>query len=729
MKETEELRPNLRRGGRRAVPTILQMEATECGAACLGMILAHHGRWVPLETLRVRCGVSRDGSNAASMMRAARQLGLVAQGFQAEREGLFDIPFPMVVFWELNHFVVLEGIESRKVYINDPGEGPRRLTIEEFEESYTGMCFAFEPGPDFRRGGAPPSVLRGLAARFGRVWSPLAFAIFATLALVVPGIAIPTMVKVFIDDVLIRQNGSWVMPLLVGLALAAAAQGALTWLQRALLARMETKLSIVTTTRFFWHVVTLPMQFFSQRYAGDIASRVLSNDKVAALLSGELAINAINLLAMVCYAMVMLSYDVPLTLIAIVMVALNLLALRLAARARENANRRLLKEQGRLAGASINGIRIIETLKANGGENDFFARWSGMHANALIAQQRLAFVTMIANVVPPLLSSLSVIAILGVGGLRIFDGALTIGGLIAFQLLMLRFSQPVQGLVLFGANLQLVKGDLARLDDVLNYAPDARTLRGVRDREPVMEAPAPRGVVDLEGIVFGYNATEPPLIEDFTLSIGPGRRVALVGGSGSGKSTVAKLVCGLLAPWSGSVRIDGQALGDIPPPRFAEVVAHVDQEVVLFEASVRENVALWDPTIEERDIIQALRDAAIHDQIASRPLRYDSAVEEGGRNFSGGQRQRLEIARALARNPAVLVLDEATAALDPLTELAIDDALRRRGCTCLIIAHRLSTVRDADEIVVLDRGRIVQRGTHDHLIAQDGVYRTLVMAD
>ena len=731
MNSDSVLHPNLtpNRGGRCAAPTVLQMEATECAAACLGMILAYHGRWVPLERLRMQCGVSRDGANAANMMRAAREYGLVAQGFRSQRAQLFDIPFPMIVFWEFNHFAVLEGIKGDKVYINDPSEGPRRISLAEFDEGFSGVCFGFAPGPEFSAGGARPNLARGLSARFGAAWKPLAFAALATLALVVPGVAIPTMLKVFIDDVLIRQNGAWLAPLLIGLALAAAIQGGLIWLQRTLLARMETKLSLVTTARFFWHVVTLPMLFFSQRYAGDIASRVVSNDRVARLLSGELAVNAINLLSMAFYAAVMLSYDAPLTLVALVMVAVNLLVLRLAARARENANRRLLKERGRVVGASINGIQIIETLKANGAEGDFFARWSGMHANALSAQQRLGLVATLANIVPVLLSLLTVIAILGFGGLRILDGALTIGGLIAFQSLALSFAQPVQGLIRFGANLQMIKADIARLDDVLNYAPDARTFRGVNEREPDAAVPVPRGFVDLDKVTFGYNALEPPLIEDFTLSIRPGRRVALVGGSGSGKSTIAKLICGLLTPWSGSVRIDGQDFNDIPPSRFAELVSHVDQEITLFEGNVRDNVALWDPTIEERAIVQALRDAAIHDIIAARPLKYDAPVDEGGRNFSGGQRQRLEIARALARNPAILVLDEATAALDPVTEVAIDDNLRRRGCTCLIVAHRLSTIRDADEIVVLDRGRIVQRGTHDSLIAEDGLYRTLVLTN
>ena len=726
-----ELQPNLRsdRGGRIKTPTILQMETTECAAACLGIILAYHGRWVPLEALRVRCGVSRDGANAANMLQAAGEYGLVARGFRCQREQLFDISFPMLVFWDFNHFVVLEGIKGDKVYINDPGEGPRRITMQEFDESFAGVCFGFAPSSRFSPGGPRPSLVRGLRARFGDAGSPLTFAALATLFLVVPGVAVPTIIKVFIDDVLIGQNSSWMSPLLIGLALAAVLQGALTWLQRILLARMETKLSIITTLRFFWHVATLPMLFFSQRYAGDIASRVASNDRVARLLSGELAVNAINMLTMVFYALVMLSYDLPLTLIALAMVAVNLIVLRFAARARDNANRRLLKERGRVAGASINGIKIIETIKASGTEDGFFARWSGIHANALRAQQRLNYVSTVANVAPVLLTALTSISVLGFGGIRILEGTLTIGGLIAFQSLTLSLSLPVEGLVRFGASLQMIRADVGRLDDVLNYAPDERTLWGINTREPVTDASAMRGSVDLDGVTFGYNAAEQPLIEDFSLSIKPGQRVALVGASGSGKSTIAKIVCGLLAPWSGIVRFDGQGFEDIPPARFAEMVSYVDQEIVLFEASVRENVTLWDPSIEERDVIRALRDAAIHDIVSTRPMKYESPVSEGGRNFSGGQRQRLEIARALARNPAVLVLDEATAALDPITEVEIDDCLRRRGCTCLIVAHRLSTIRDVDQIVVLDRGRIVQRGTHDSLIAEDGLYRTLVMSD
>ena len=730
MSEERLLGPNLsyeRGGGRRAVPTMLQMEVTECGAACLGMVLGHYGRWVPLEELRVRCGVSRDGSKAANMLRAARGYGMTAQGYRSEPLRVFDIPFPMIVFWDFNHFVVLEGIKKDKVYLNDPAEGPRVLSMEEFDEGFTGICLGFQPGPEFRRSAKQPGIVSGLRSRLGKARTPLAFAVLATLMLVLPGLAVPTITKTFVDEVLIQSNGEVVAGLLIGLAVAAGMQGLLTWMQQVCLARMETKLSLVTTTRFFWHVVALPMEFFGQRFAGDVASRVASNDQVARMLAGELATNAINMLTMVFFALVMLSYDVLLTLVALFMVLLNLLALRLVSRVRENANRRFLKEQGKLAGTSINGVRMIETLKANGSEDDFFARWSGIHANSLVAQQQLGLYTNLLGVVPPMLASLTTVAILGVGGLRVLEGALTIGGLVAFQTLAQRLAEPITGLVQFGANLQTAKGDIARLDDVLKYKPSPRVVQTLRE-EQSEALPRARGHVVIEGITYGYNMQEPPLIKDFSLTVQPGQRVALVGGSGSGKSTIARLVCGLLTPWAGTVRVDGYDLKEISSGHFAELVSYVDQEVVLFQATVQDNIALWDATIPEYDLTQALRDASIHDVVMARPGKLMAEVGENGLNFSGGQRQRLEIARALASSSPVLVLDEATAALDPVTELEIDNRLRRRGVTCLIIAHRVSTIRDADEIIVLERGNIVQRGMHDDLIKQKGTYRDLITA-
>ena len=723
----EELRGNIsyRRGGRRRVPVILQMEATECGAACLGMILAYFGRWVPLEELRVRCGVSRDGSKAANVLRAAREYGLIARGFRREPKMIFNLPFPMIVFWRFNHFIVVEGARGKYVYVVDPSEGPRRITAVEFDEGFTGICLAFARGPEFRRGGARPSVLRGLFSRLGNTRSPLLLVILATLTLVVPGLAIPTLSKVFIDDVLIPRSDSMVSGLLIGLGAAAVVNGLLVWLQQSCLARMETKLSLVMTSRFIWHVMTLPMTFFDQRHAGDIASRIASNDKVAAIISGELATNAVGMLTMAVYAGVMLSYDVQLTMLVLVAVLLNLAAVRFVAHAREDGSRRMLKEEGKVAGTSVAGLHMIETLKASGTEGDLFTRWAGMKANALDAQHELGRLTNLLTVVPPLLSSLTTVAILAAGGLRIVEGALTIGGLVAFQSLARSFTQPIDGLVRFGAHLQTVKGDIARLDDVLSYVPDKHSARPLTDLR-VLPLPLPHGFIVMKRVTFGYNAKEPPLIEDFSLVVRPGQRIALVGGSGSGKSTVAKLIAGLLAPWSGTVMIDGRPVTEIAPAQLCGLVSYVDQDVVLFEGSVRENITLGNPAIDDRDVTLALRDAAIHDAIMSRPGKYEAPVEENGRNFSGGQRQRLDIARALVADPVVLVLDEATAALDPVTEVEIDDCLRRRGCTCIIVAHRLSTIRDADEIIVLAGGRIAQRGSHDQLIREEGVYSDLI---
>ena len=725
-----ELSPNLdpRKGGRFKVPTILQMEATECGAACLGMILASHGRWIPLEELRMRCGVSRDGSKALNMIKVARDLGMHAKGYRRDLKRIYDIPFPMIIFWSFNHFVVLEGIKGESVYIVDPGEGPRKITMQEFDRAFTGVCLGFEPGLDFRPGGRKSSVWRGLYQRLGAARLALFFVIAATFFLIIPGLAIPTISKVFVDDVLIRQSGTWMLPLLIGLGVAAVMRAVLTWLQQHCLARMETKLSLVTTAQFFRHMVTLPMTFFNQRYAGDLSNRVMSNDSVARLISGQLATSAVGMITMIFYAAVMFTYDILLSLVAFAMAGINLLALRLVMAARENSQRRLLKEQGTVAGVSVSGVQMIETLKASGAENNFFSRWAGVHANSLIAQQKLGLYTNLLNVVPPALTAFNNVAILGVGSLRILDGVLTIGGLVAFQSLTQSFSKPINGLVQFGAGLQTVKGDIARLDDVLNFKPDIRIEKSMDELEPSGGMPPARGSISLENVTFGYNAKEPPLIENLNLTIKPGQRVALVGGSGDGKSTVAKLVCGLLTPWSGSVRIDEQVLEDIPASDFIATLSYVDQNIFLFEGSVRDNVVLWDPTIDMQALSQALHDAAILEVIMSRPNKMDAQVEEGGRNFSGGERQRLEIARAIVRDPTVLVLDEATAALDPLTEIEIDERMRQRGCTCLIIAHRLSTIRDADEIIVLDNGRIAQSGTHEDLIKEEGVYKSLITA-
>ena len=714
---------------RARVPTVLQMEALECGAACLAMVLAHHGRYVPLEELRMACGVSRDGSKASNVLKAARTYGMVAKGFKHEPAQLRQVRTPAVVHWNFNHFVVLEGWHRGKVYLNDPGRGPTVVTEEEFDQAFTGVVLTFEKGPEFRTGGQKESLLRSLLPRLHGSGAGLLYVVLAGLALVIPGVVGPTFARVFVDDVLVRGLQSWLRPLLILMGTTALVQMALTWLQQSYLLRLESKLSLSTSGGFFWHVLRLPVVFFTQRYAGEIGNRVGINDRVARLLSGDLATTVLNVIVIAFYAALMWQYDGVLTALSVSIALLNLAALRYISRRREDLSARLQQDQGKFMGAAMGGLQTIETLKATGSESDFFSRWAGYQAKVVNASQQLSLTTQLLSAVPPFLLSVNTALVLGIGGLRVMDGHLSMGMLMAFQALMTAFINPVNRMVTLGSTLHEVRGGMKRLDDVLNAATDEGATVAAADP---MSGDAPvklSGHLELRGVSFGYSRLEPPLVSDLSIDLRPGSRVALVGGSGSGKSTIAKLVAGLYEVWGGEILFDGKPRREWPREVITNSLAVVDQDVFLFENTVRENVTMWDATIPEADLLQAARDASIHDEVTARFGGYASGVEEGGRNFSGGQRQRLEIARALVGNPTVLVLDEATSALDPTTEQAIDDHLRRRGCTCLIVAHRLSTIRDCDEIIVLERGRIVQRGTHDEMAAVPGPYRNLIASE
>lgn len=721
--------PTLRRGVR-GTPTILQMEAVECGAASLAMVLAYHGRWVPLEELRIACGVSRDGSKASNILKAARRYGLATKGFKKEPEDLGDLPLPSIIHWNFNHFVVFEGFRGEWAFINDPAIGRRRVSRDELGEAFTGVVLAFEPSEEFRRAGHPPRAIPVLWRQLAGARAGLALVVMLSLTLVLPGVLVPAFARVFIDDIVIGGSWGWLGPLMIGLALTAMLRAAILVIRQHYLLRLQTRLGLTMASRFFWHVLHLPIPFFSQRHAGDVASRITINEDVAKLLSGELAGTMLGLATIAFYGIAMAAYDVVLAAIAVPLVLANLVALKLVSRRREDAARRLAHTRGQLAGATVGTIRSIETIKSSGLEPDAFGRWAGYHAKAMVAAQELDRQTAGLGAVPPLLAALSNAAVLGVGAFRVMDGLMSIGELVAFQTLMASFAQPLGRLIAVGASLQQAKADLARVGDVMAYPspPPARPSTGGAS-DPAHARARLSGAIELRHVGFGYNPNEAPLIEDFSLSVRPGERVALIGASGSGKSTIARLICGLYPVSTGDILFDGRPLGQIPPHVLANSLAYVDQDGFLFAATVRENISLWDRSVDERRLARALQDAAIFEDIALRPGVYDYAISEGGIDFSGGQRQRLEIARALIGDPSILVLDEATSGLDPLVEEKIDENLRRRGCTAIIIAHRLSTIRDCDEIIMLEAGRIVGRGVHAELFDGCAPYRELLRGE
>ncbi len=711
----------------RRTPTILQYEAVECGAACLGMILGYYGRHVALPELRQACGVSRDGSRAAQVVRAARNYGLEAKGLAVDFDGLRKLRGPYIVFWEFRHFVVVERLGLTGVRINDPASGHRTVSWQEFGECFTGVVLTMRPGPEFRRGGRPPRLRDAIAARLAGPWlGALIFCLLAGLLLVLPALVLATGMRVIIDSVMIDQRSDWLRPLAWILGAAVSVQLILSWLRVTGLRRLQIALAARLSGQFVWHLLHLPVVFHAQRFPGELAHRTRLNESAAGTLSLELVGTLVALATMLIFGGVLVLLSPLLAAVAAGFVLVNILALRAIYRRRSEASQRLAQAEGRLMAASLAGVRAIETIKAGGMEDGYFAKWAGYQSEAGVARQELersmVWLTSLAHAT----DGLALAAVLVLGGWQVMEGQLTLGALVAFQILLAQFQQPVEDLVNLGGSLQEVHAELLRLDDVL-LAGD-----GVAPAEPLAPeaaqrlASSPGEPLVLRNVTFGYSPVDPPLIEEFHCTIAPGQWVALVGRSGSGKSTVAKLAAGLYEPFAGSVTLGERPLTEIPRGERAQRVSWVDQSINLFAGTIRENLTLWNDSPDDQRLLEALETAAAVAVVERLPGGLSAQVDEAGRNLSGGELQRLELARALAWDPEILILDEASSALDAETEDIVFQRLRARGKSCLVIAHRLSTIRDCDEILVLDAGRIVERGTHQDLLARGGAYAQLV---
>lgn len=704
-------------------PTVFQMEATECGAASLSMIFSYFGKHMALEQMRIETGVSRDGCNAANIMRAAKKFGLECHGYRKELEGLKEIQPPCIIHWNFNHFVVFEGIKNGHAYLNDPAMGHRKLTIDELDDGFTGIVLTFSPTPVFIKEKRQHIFKKIITSRLNGQYDTI-FKLFCLgLLLVIPGLVMPVLSQVFLDDILSGGNTTWFNSFAIIMMSVIFLNAVLSCYRNVILQKLQYKMILISAHKFLSHLFRLPINFFEQRYAGDLASRVENNNNISAFLAGDLAETVLNIFVAVFYLILLIVYNPLLTLIGLANVAVNIIVVQCGSRTISDIALKLQQDQGKTMGAVCAGINITSSLKASGTENEYVSRILGYYAKNINIEQRLSRIQKLLNIIPQIADSISTILVLMIGGLFVIKGNMTAGMLVAFGSLLNSFTEPVNALVGFVQKIQTLKADMCRVDDIQNYKADVKFNT---TEEKIDSKTKLAGNVELRDISFGYSILKEPLIENFSFTLSSGQSIAFVGSSGCGKSTVSKLISGLYQPWSGEILLDDMPIDRISKSVLCSSVSTVSQNITLFSGTIKDNLTMWNSGVLETDMIQAAKDACIHDVITSKPGAYDFRLSEDAANLSGGQRQRLEIARALTTNPTILIMDEATSALDPVIEKQILDNIKRRGCTCIVVAHRLSAIRDCDKIIVMNNGKIAQTGSHDELSKLDGLYKDFI---
>ena len=720
----KRVKPTITKGVAK-VPVVMQLEALECGAAALAMVMAYYGKWVPLEQVRVDCGVSRDGSKAKNIYKAAEHYGFNVKAYSMSPEALKEKgSFPCIIHWNMNHFVVLNGFKGKHAYINDPARGTVKISWEEFDNSFTGVVLIPTPSENFEPGGKKRSTIDFARKRLVGTGATIVFVMLTTVISYLFGITNSVTSRIFMDRLLTGINPGWLYQFISVMILLAVIQIVVLGAQTVYSLKINGKMAVIGNTTYMWKVLRMPMEFFSQRLAGDIQTRAQMNASIAGTLVQTFAPLMLNTVMMVLYLVLMIRQSPLLTLIGLSALIINAVMSRIISEKRINVTRVQMRDAGKFASATVTGIDMIETIKASGAENGFFQKWAGYQASVNTQEVKSTKVNQFLGMIPAFFSTVANYAVLVLGVWLTMNGKFSLGAVLMFQGFLTSFMSPAMMLVNAGQTIQEMRTQMERVEDVMEYPDDPNVSYVVEDENAKLSKLC--GDVELKNITFGYSRLEEPLIEDFSLKMKPGARIALVGASGCGKSTISKLISGLYSPWTGEILFDGKPRTAYPRDVITGSVAVVDQDITVFEDTIANNIKMWDNTIQDFEMILAARDARIHEDIMNKPGGYQYKLTSGGKDLSGGQRQRMEIARVLAQDPSIIILDEATSALDARTEYEVVNAIKDRGITCIVIAHRLSTVRDCDEIIVLDNGKVVERGTHDELIGEGGAYADLV---